>query len=73
MYKPIYQIEIKDDIDDGHWYNEFRGELFYAVKSRVNGILAFEVINELDFKGNYIKYDDAMIIDLVTKVVLPMY
>ena len=69
--KCIFKIEIGDDIENDIWYSGLNGYEFYAVKTKYDGGLVWEIINEPELNGNFILYKDASILELITKVIMP--
>ena len=71
--KSIYLIRIKDDLHVNTWYSGLSGWVFYAVKTVVQKKIYWEVINHEQLNGCLIITGNADVLELVTKVVLPMY
>jgi hypothetical protein len=71
--KSIYLIRIKDDLHVNTWYTELNGWLFYVVKTIIKNKINWEVINNEQLNGSLIQTAHADILEIITKVVLPMY
>ena len=70
--KSIFLIEIFRISKPDYWYKKLIGSTHYAVKTRIGGKIWFEVINNPLYKEHFIDYDDVILLDIVTKVLIPL-
>jgi hypothetical protein len=70
--KEIYKIKIIKCVNTRWWYADLIGEEYYVTISR--NLFGEESFIPIGFKnGRYIRFNEAEILEKVTKVVLPLY
>jgi len=70
--KSIFLIGIVRVSKEKYWYKDLINTHHYAVKTRIGGKIWFEVINNPQFKEHFIDVLDVTILELVTRVLLPL-
>ena len=68
MHKPIFQIIIKKCGGEKLWYKDYIYSTFYAVNAIMFGKENYLIINNPNIINCYVNIEDAVILEMVTKV-----